>query len=82
MKTKAIEFNADALVGSVESFAYHLTGKQKLTLRTVTISLPPPVNCSRPGKCAQSARNLTSVRLFYRDDICSNAIMGSSGRQQ
>jgi hypothetical protein len=33
MKTKDIEFNADDLVGSVEAFAHHLTGKQKLTLR-------------------------------------------------
>ena len=38
MKTKDIEFNADDLVGSVEAFAHHLTGKQKLTLRTATRS--------------------------------------------
>ena len=40
MKTKDIEFNADDLVGSVEAFAHHLTGKQKLTLRTATMPLP------------------------------------------
>jgi hypothetical protein len=33
MKTKDIEFNADDLVGSIEAFAHHLTGKQKLTAR-------------------------------------------------
>jgi hypothetical protein len=37
METKDIKFNADDLVGSVEAFARHLTGKQKLTLRTATI---------------------------------------------
>ena len=37
MKPKNIEFNADDLVSSVGAFAHHLTGKQKLTLRTVGI---------------------------------------------
>jgi len=35
--------NANDLVTSVEAFALHLTGKQKLTLRTATMPLPPPV---------------------------------------
>ena len=43
MKTKDIEFKADDLVGSVEAFAYHLTGKQKLTLRIATMPLPPRI---------------------------------------
>ena len=40
MKHKEIEFNAEELVDSVEAFAGHLTGRQKLTLRTK--GLPPP----------------------------------------
>jgi putative transcriptional regulator len=48
MKTKDIEFNADDLVGSVEAFAHHLTGKQKLTLRTATMPLPPRVKPLTP----------------------------------
>ncbi len=46
MKTKEIRFNADDLVGSVEAFAQHLTGKAKLTLRTVTLA--PPVKPMSP----------------------------------
>jgi hypothetical protein len=37
MKTTALAFNAADLIGSVEAFARHLTGKQKLTLRTATM---------------------------------------------
>jgi putative transcriptional regulator len=50
MKTKDIEFNADHLVGSVEAIAHHLTGKQKITLRTATMPLPPPVKSLTPSQ--------------------------------
>jgi putative transcriptional regulator len=50
MKTKVIEFNANDLVGSVEAFAQHLTGKQKLTLRTATRPLPPRAKPLTPGQ--------------------------------
>ena len=50
MKTKDIEFNADALVGSVESFADHLKGSRKLTLRTKTMPLPPRVRRFTPAQ--------------------------------
>jgi putative transcriptional regulator len=50
MKTKAIEFNADDLVGSVESFADHLKGSRKLTLRTKTMPLPPRVRRFTPAQ--------------------------------
>ena len=50
MKTKEIEFNADDLVGSVEAFADHLRGKQKLTLRTATMPLPPRVKPLTPSQ--------------------------------
>ena len=43
MKRNEIEFDAEALVGSVEAFAAHVQGKQKLTLRTTQVSLPPPI---------------------------------------
>ncbi len=50
MKTKAIEFNADDLVGSAESFAEHLKGGRKLTLRTKTVPLPPRVKPLSPAQ--------------------------------
>lgn len=43
MKRREIEFDANELVRSAQSFADHLTGKQKLTLRTKTIRLPPEI---------------------------------------
>ena len=43
MKRKEIEFNAEDLVGSVEALARHAAGKEKLTLRTKTLTLPRPV---------------------------------------
>jgi hypothetical protein len=53
MKTKAIEFNANALVGSVEAFVHHLTGNQKLTLRKATVPLPPRVESLTPSAFLQ-----------------------------
>ena len=50
MKTKAIEFNADDLVGSAEAFADHLKGSRKLTLRTTTVPLPPRVKPLSPAQ--------------------------------
>ena len=44
MKTKAIMFNADNLVGGVEAFARHVAGKENLTPRTATKALPAPIN--------------------------------------
>lgn len=48
MKRKEIEFDAEALVGSVETFAAHVQGKHKLTLRSRCLSLPPPIKPVRP----------------------------------
>jgi len=50
MKTKDIEFNPDDLVASVESFADHLKGSRKLTLRTKTMPLPPRVRRFTPAQ--------------------------------
>lgn len=58
MKTKGIEFNADDLVGSVEAFARHLTGKQKLTLRTATMPLPPQVKSLTPSQVRSIRKKL------------------------
>ena len=43
MKRNEIEFDAEALVGSVEAFAAHERSKQKLTLSTNQLSLPSPI---------------------------------------
>lgn len=58
MKTKEIEFNADDLLGSVEAFAQHVTGKQKLTLRTATMPLPAPVKPLSPAQVRSIRRKL------------------------
>jgi putative transcriptional regulator len=47
-KQNEIEFDAEALVGSVEAFAAHVRGKQKLTLRTTQISRPAPIKPLAP----------------------------------
>lgn len=41
MKTKEIEFSADALVASVEAMADHVRGGRKLTLRSRTYVTSP-----------------------------------------
>ena len=50
MKTKAIEFNADDLVGSAEAFAEHLKGTRKRTLRTKTVKMPARVKPLTPAQ--------------------------------
>ena len=56
MKHKQIEFNAEALVKSVESFAAHVQGRKKLTLRTRKLALPPPIKPLR-------AKEIVALRL-------------------
>ena len=56
MKRNEIEFNAEALVGSVEAFAAHVQGKRKLTLRTHQLSLPAPIKPLGP-------EDITELRL-------------------
>jgi putative transcriptional regulator len=48
MKRREVEFDAEALVGSVEAFAAHVQGKQKLTLRTNQLALPSPIKPLEP----------------------------------
>ena len=59
MKRKEIEFNAEELVGSVESFAAHMLAKKKLTLRTRKLNLPPPIKPLRP-------KDIVALRLQLR----------------
>ena len=56
MKHKEIEFNAEDLVKSVESFAAHVQGRTKLTLRTRRLSLPLPIKPLR-------AKEIVALRL-------------------
>ena len=48
MKRNDIEFDPEALVGSVEAFAAYVQGKQKLTLRTRQLPLPAPIKPLQP----------------------------------
>jgi putative transcriptional regulator len=65
MKTKDTEFNADDLVGSVEAFAQHLAGKKKLTLRTATKPLPPPVKSLTPSQVPSIRKRLNVSQPFF-----------------
>jgi putative transcriptional regulator len=65
MKTRDIEFNADDLVGSVEAFAQHLTGKKKLTLRTASVPLPPPVKPLTPAQVRAIRRKLNVSQTVF-----------------
>ena len=49
MKRKDIQFDAQALVGSVEAFAAHVQGKRKLTLRTHQLPRPAPIKPLGPA---------------------------------
>jgi putative transcriptional regulator len=42
MKQKAIRFDAEALVGSVEAVRDSVAGRRKIRLRTAALKLPPP----------------------------------------
>jgi putative transcriptional regulator len=47
-KHTEIDFDAEALVGSVEAFAAHVQGRKKLTLRTTRLSMPAPIKPLAP----------------------------------
>ena len=65
MKTKDIEFNADDLVGSVEAFAHHLTGKQNLTLRTATMPLPPRIKSLTASQVRSNRKQLNVSQPIF-----------------
>jgi putative transcriptional regulator len=54
-KRTEIELDAEALVRSVEAFAAHVQGKQKLTLRTTQLEMPAPIKPMAP-------REITALR--------------------
>jgi putative transcriptional regulator len=65
MKRKEIEFDAEALVGSVEAMAAHVRGERKLTLRTRTLSLPEPIAPLRPKDVAAIRRQLNVSQSVF-----------------
>jgi len=65
MKRKNIEFDAEALVGSVEALAAHVRGKRKLTLRTRAMTLPEPLAPLRPKDVAAIRRQLNVSQSVF-----------------
>jgi Predicted transcriptional regulator len=67
MKCKEIEFNAEDLVSSVEALARHAAGKEKLTLRTNSLALPPRIKPLKAGEIAAIRGQLAvSQAVFAR----------------
>jgi putative transcriptional regulator len=67
MKRKEIEFNAEDLVKSVEDFARHAKGKEKLTLRSISLTLPPRIKPFEAGEIAAIREQLAvSQGVFAR----------------
>jgi putative transcriptional regulator len=65
MKRKEIEFDAEALVGSVEAMAAHVRGERKLTLRTRALTLPEPFTPLRPKEIAAIRRQLNVSQSVF-----------------
>ena len=65
MKHKEIEFDAEALVGSVEDFAAHVQGRKKLTLRTCRLTLPPPIKPLRPKEITALRQQLNVSQAVF-----------------
>ena len=89
MKTKDIEFNADDLVGSVEAFAQHLTGKQKLTLRRSPEQIAQYLKRRYPHDMEQQVSHETIYTYIYvlprgalRKELISYLRQGRNGRQR
>ena len=65
MKRKDIQFDAEALVGSVEALAAHVRGERKLTLRTRAMTLPEPIEPLRPKDVAAIRRQLNVSQSVF-----------------
>jgi putative transcriptional regulator len=65
MKRNAIEFDPEALVGSVEAFAAHVQGKQKLTLRINHLSLPAPIEPIGPEEITALRQKLNVSQAVF-----------------
>lgn len=67
MKRTEIEFSPENLVTSVEAMARHAAGQEKLTLRTRTLKLPPPIKPIKPKEIvAMRHRYGVSQAVFAR----------------
>jgi putative transcriptional regulator len=67
MKRKEIEFNAEDLVSSVEALARHAACKEKLTLRTNSLTLPPRIKPFKAGEIvAMRGQLAVSQAVFAR----------------
>ncbi len=64
-KQTEIEFDAEALVGSVEAFAAHLRGHQKLTLRTTHLSMPAPMKPMAPKEIRALRQKLNVSQAVF-----------------
>ena len=67
MKRNEIEFDAEALVGSVEAFAAHVQGKRKLTLRTHEVPRPKPIAPMTPEAIATLRHKLNVSPAVFAD---------------
>src|SRR5438874_4785666 len=65
MKRKEIEFKAEDLVSSVEAFAKHSTGREKLTLRSRTLNLPAPIKSIEPKEIADIRQRLSVSQAVF-----------------
>jgi putative transcriptional regulator len=65
MKRKEIEFNAEALVGSVEALAAHARGECKITLRTRSLTLPRHPVPLQPKDVAAIRRQLNVSQSVF-----------------
>jgi len=65
MKRKEIEFNAEELIGSVEAFAGHVAGRQKLTMRTMEFSLRKPVKPIGPKEIKAIRKKLNVSQSVF-----------------
>jgi putative transcriptional regulator len=65
MKRKEIEFDAEALVGSVEALAAHVRGERKLTMRTTTVTLPERIAPIRARDVAAIRRQLNVSQSVF-----------------
>ena len=65
MKRKDIEFDAEAMIGSVESLAAHIRGEAKLTLRTHALTLPAAIVPLQPQDVAAIRRQLNVSQSVF-----------------
>ena len=65
MKRKDIQFDPEALAGSVEALAAHVRGERKLTLRTRAMTLPEPIEPLRPKDVAAIRRQLNVSQSVF-----------------